>query len=129
MCGLWSITIKHSSHCRHPIPASRPTFTEILTSLLGEKEEMLSIPEKDASTHPQASLLGASLEAGLEMYKNLQNTYLNQKNSTPSPKPKRYTTMSTSRKEREEQGKERGRESSGAEWCEGQYEMEESDES
>lgn len=56
--------------------------------MLREKEELLQIPEGDASTHSQARLLGASLEAGLEMYRDLQNIYLNQKKPSPPLKKK-----------------------------------------
>lgn len=111
--------------CRHPIASSRPTFSEILTGLL--KDEVLSIPAEDQTTHPQASLLGASLEAGLEMYKDLQNTYLSQQSSSPSPKTKKYTTTE---KQRVAPVKSQSREAVGSgddRWSQtqGQYEMEE----
>ena len=37
----------------------------------------MSIPKKDSSTHPLAGVLGATLEAGENMYTQLQNRYIN----------------------------------------------------
>ena len=57
---------------------------------------MLSIPEKDAMSHEQANRLGASLEAGLEMYKQLQNTYLTEpqgQGATLNTKQRRYVNL------------------------------------
>ena len=69
-------------------------FGDILTSTLKNADEVLSIPEKDALSHEQAGLLGATLEAGLEMYKGLQNTYLGgKKDASLSTRQKRYKTM------------------------------------
>ena len=86
---------------------------------------MLSIPKEDKITHPHASLLGASLEAGLEMYKDLQNTYLGQQPSSSSPKVKRYTTMEklrTSKGDMQRTGTQRS--VGGLSQNQGQYEME-----
>ena len=45
--------------------------------LLQEHDQrLLEIPDKDKSTHPQAGILGANLEAGQRMYTDLQNTYM-----------------------------------------------------
>lgn len=91
---------------RNPTASHRPNFSEIITSTLRDKqEEVLSISDRDRATHEQASLLGAGLEAGLEMYKDLQNIYLKQKQSRSSqrevaPKvPKRNATMNGRRSE------------------------------
>ena len=81
---------------------------------------MLTIPEKDGSTHSQACLLGASLEAGLEMYKDLQDVYLAQRTApAPAPRKKRYTKQQQSRTESDKSLK--------TEWNQNQnpYEMEE----
>lgn len=43
---------------------------------------MLLIPKEDAITHHDACVLGGSLEAGLEMYKDLQDTYLKEKSKS-----------------------------------------------
>lgn len=61
---------------RHPAPSTRPTFKDILAALLHDEAKVLDIPVEDASTHEQASLLGAPLEAGENMYSDLQQLYL-----------------------------------------------------
>ncbi len=88
-----SLSHKILTH-RHPKTNERPNFGDILTSTLKDKEEVLSIPKKDTLTHDQANCLGASLEAGLEMYKQLQNTYLVEQRGAPiSAKQKRYVNL------------------------------------
>lgn len=58
---------------------------------------MMLIPEGDLSTHKHAGVLGASLEAGLEMYKDLQKTYLKkQKAAQSTTKKKCGVTMGNS---------------------------------
>ena len=45
--------------------------------LLNQSEqEVLKIPSDALSSHPQAGELGAPLEAGQNMYSELQHTYL-----------------------------------------------------
>lgn len=61
---------------RHPAPAARPKYREILTVLLDEEHKVLSIPMEDASTNTQACLLGAPIEEGKKMYVALQGRYL-----------------------------------------------------
>lgn len=114
---------------RHPTANNRPSFGEIITSTLKDKQEVLTIPTKDQDTHEQANLLGASLEAGLDMYKDLQNTYLKQKQKTLSSKgkpkpPKRYVSTN---KQKNEGGSGGGKNVKG-EWSNdpGLYEMENS---
>ncbi len=53
----------------------RPKYRDVLTSLLQEETKVLEIPVGEASSHPQACLLGASLEAGGGMYLGLQQCY------------------------------------------------------
>ena len=77
---LYEHVYKHAH--RNPFPNSRPSFREILATMLEEEETVLTIPKKDAFTHKQASMLGAVLTAGEKMYKVLQNTYIADK---PSP--------------------------------------------
>ena len=50
-----------------------PQFGEIVESLSRPEDELLSIPEE---VKGQASLLGAPLEAGQDLYTELQNTYI-----------------------------------------------------
>lgn len=103
--GNWNIgsgatfTVNSSDICRNPVASERPTFSQILSVLLNNKEETLSIPIKDASAHPQACLLGASLEAGLEMYKDIQDKYLKKE---PRPEQKRQTSTDLSAKRQSE---------------------------
>ena len=64
---------------RNPVPACRPTFKDILTLLIGDEEDLLAIPYKDASTDSDAVCLGAPLKAGQKMYFSLQTKYLEAK--------------------------------------------------
>ena len=114
---------------RNPTASNRPNFTEILTSTLRDRQEVvLSIPNRDCATHEKASLLGAGLEAGLEMYKDLQNIYLRQRQGQSSRKeapkvPKCYVTMNG---RSSENGLGAGRSRDTEEWNdEGAYETEE----
>ena len=43
---------------------------------LGHDQSILEIPENDLATHPLAGILSADLQAGENMYKTLQNTYI-----------------------------------------------------
>ncbi len=61
---------------RHPVPGRRPNFNEIMLSMIRSDEDILLLPEEAISTHPNASLLGADLQAGVNMYRDLQDTYL-----------------------------------------------------
>lgn len=61
--------------CRHPDPDLRPTFRAMVLHLVGGREQVFEIPRRDLDTHPSAGTLGAELEAGLMMYKDLQETY------------------------------------------------------
>ena len=47
-----------------------------MLALLQTDKNILVIPEKDLTTHPQAGVLGTSLEAGEGMYTDLQKTYI-----------------------------------------------------
>lgn len=63
-------------YTRHPAPSTRLAFKDILAALLHDEAKVLDIPVEDASTHEQASLLGAPLEAGESMYSDLQQLHL-----------------------------------------------------
>jgi len=65
-------------YCRHPDSSLRPGFRDLLLALLQNVEVVLAIPEDARATHAQASVLGAPLEAGEQMYHDLQQTYLEQ---------------------------------------------------
>ena len=71
--ALLSLTIPSS---RNPVASQRPSFREILLSLLGTPETVLSIPQEDLETHLLAGMLGSPLEAGENMYCDLQNRYV-----------------------------------------------------
>ena len=62
-------------HYRNPVATNRPGFREVLLSLLGNPEEMTSIPLEALDTHPLAGVLGSPLEAGENMYLDLQSQY------------------------------------------------------
>ena len=61
---------------RHPDAHSRLHFRAIHLSLSQSEDEVLKIPTDALQTHPQAGVLGAPLEAGQDMYADLQKTYL-----------------------------------------------------
>ena len=61
---------------RHPETVLRPAFRDILLTLVGSEVVVLNIPEEDSSTNPLAGVLGAPLEAGENMYSELQRRYV-----------------------------------------------------
>eukprot|EP00731_Ephydatia_muelleri_P014776 Em0008g496a len=63
-------------HCWCPDDHARPSFRDIHMSLFQDQDFVLHVPEEAASTHPQAAVLGAPLEAGENMYIELQKSYL-----------------------------------------------------
>lgn len=60
---------------RHPDKDERPTFQELMLSMIMQDKIILAIPEEDLATHPLAGTIGATLEAGQKMYEKLQMTY------------------------------------------------------
>ena len=56
--------------------SQRPSFRDIVLILVGSEEMVLNIPEEDSSTNPLAGVLGAPLEAGENMYSDLQRKYV-----------------------------------------------------
>ena len=56
--------------------SERPSFQNVLISLLEDEEQALDIPASDAASHPLAAHLGAPPIAGEKMYTDLQMTYL-----------------------------------------------------
>ena len=65
--------------CRHPRPPYRPGFRDILRTLLKDEKTVLHIPPGDISTTQQAGILGASTQASMYMYTDLQQAYLSVK--------------------------------------------------
>ncbi len=62
---------------RHPEPDERPSFRQIVVELVDSKgqKNTLYIPEEDLDSHQDAGRLGAELQAGANMYRDLQDTY------------------------------------------------------
>ena len=59
---------------RHPDKVQRPGFRKILLALLEKEETVLHIPN-DMVTNSQTAVLGAPLEAGFNLYPQLQSVY------------------------------------------------------
>ena len=64
--------------CRHSDASNRPLFSAIFKMLGHLDSDLLSWTEKDKAAHPQAASLGAPLEAGDELYTDLQDYYLDE---------------------------------------------------
>ena len=60
---------------RHPTNNGRPDAAMIAQWLSRPDPQLLRWSEEDRALHPEASLLGAELEAAVELYKELQETY------------------------------------------------------
>ena len=65
-----------SSHSRHPEPSGRPSFADLVFDLSQPDGDLLVWSEQDQSSHPQAAVLGAPIEAGAPLYPLLQNSYV-----------------------------------------------------
>ena len=62
---------------RHPNTQVRPEFKRILLDLVDREDLVLKVPKKDSQTHKLAGLVGGPLEAGANMYTDLQWKYSN----------------------------------------------------
>ena len=61
---------------RHPQPASRPTFTDVVVLLQRPDFQLLWWSEEDKTAYNEkARALGGPVEDGEEMYTELQKTY------------------------------------------------------
>ena len=56
--------------------SQRPSFRELLLTLLNNPEEVLSIPPGTLGTHHLAGVLGSPLGAGEGLYRDLRDRYL-----------------------------------------------------
>ena len=65
----------YNLYYRHPDKSSRPSFTEVVEALSEPEIDLLCWSEEDTAVHPQAAVLGAPLEAGVNLYPELQGTY------------------------------------------------------
>lgn len=57
---------------RSPKPSGRPTFTQVVQTLSQPPSLLLHWAEEDRQSHPQASCLGAVMEAGKDLFPDLQ---------------------------------------------------------
>ena len=55
----------------------RPGFRDILLSLLEDEEEILRMPRDAVGSNSLVAVLGASLDAGFNLYTELQTKYSN----------------------------------------------------
>lgn len=62
--------------CRNPNTSSRIEFRDILIQMMASEEQLLEIPEDALISHELAGVLGAPVEAGQNMYIDLQQTYM-----------------------------------------------------
>ena len=60
---------------RHPDYHSRVSFTEVVQSLNYDQRSLLKMDPRDETGTPLSLTLGAPLEHGQEMHKDLQDTY------------------------------------------------------
>lgn len=60
---------------RHPNTQARPEFKRILLDLVDREDLVLKVPKKDSASHKLAGLVGGPLEAGANMYTDLQWKY------------------------------------------------------
>ena len=58
----------------------RPSFRELLLTLLRNPKAVLSIPQEALDTHNLAGVLGSPLDVGESMYRDLQNKYCSEDN-------------------------------------------------
>ena len=73
--SVW-IALVSVNTCRNTEKASRPAFAEIVQTLSSPVPDLLNWTEEDKRVHPQAVVLGAPLEAGKDLYPELQETYI-----------------------------------------------------
>ena len=66
----------HSVATRNPLSELRPVFVDILLELMQPDFKLLTwAPEDEAAYSEQARTLGAPLEAGEELYNDIQNKF------------------------------------------------------
>ncbi len=61
---------------RNPEPSQRTQFKALIFELLEPETKILHFPEEDASSHQLAEIIGGPLEAGENMYLDLQTKYI-----------------------------------------------------
>ena len=60
---------------RYPVANERPSFHDVMVSLLQPNQTILKVPESALSSHSQAGTLGGPLKAGEKMYPEIQHAY------------------------------------------------------
>ena len=76
MDHLHAVMLISVACCRHPESSQRLVFRDVVLTLVGSEKMVLNIPEEDSCTNPLAGVLGAPLEAGENMYSQLQSRYI-----------------------------------------------------
>ena len=66
----------HASILRNPGTCPRPSFRDLVLTLVSNQQLVLSIPQDAIETYQLAGMLGAPLEAGEKIYQDLQYTYV-----------------------------------------------------
>ena len=69
------LNVTHPLSVRNPEATERPKFTKLMTAFLSNPSLLLKWTAKDLSVSLQASMLGAPLEEGRDLYQNLQFEY------------------------------------------------------
>ena len=70
---VWATVHLSTYPRRHPEASSRPTFSDLVTSFDQPDSKLLTCPS-DVDP-PEAVVLGAPLEKGENLYRDLQNKY------------------------------------------------------
>ena len=61
---------------RHSDSSSRPDFVSVVQQLSLPDTKLLKWSEEDKATDPEAATLGAGLDKAVDLYKDLQKTYV-----------------------------------------------------
>eukprot|EP00731_Ephydatia_muelleri_P029405 Em0020g1049a len=75
--GIYNLMIQ----CWHPLSSSRPAFITLCQALTLTKDALLRWSSEDRRSHSQATVLGAPLECGQDLYQDLQRKYCNFRSS------------------------------------------------
>lgn len=83
--------------CRNPEPSKRPSFSSITDYLSQEDLSLLHIHADDRGLPPAAYMLGAPLEEGRPLYKDLQGMYLKRPATSDQPPCAGYEVPTSTR--------------------------------
>lgn len=72
---IWNSSVNSPALPRHPDHHLRPTFEDITIGLAEDPEVILCWREEDKAVSPKAVALGAPMEEGKHLYKELQDKY------------------------------------------------------